>query len=101
MLPPDVHADADRRRSAPTTGLDRVLRGMSAFTMLMTLPQVLAIWVGGDARNVSLFSWAAYLLSACLWFVYGVRKGDRTIYVACIGWILLDAAIVAGVIAYG
>lgn len=101
MLPPDVQADAERRRAPPVTGLEKVLRGMSAFTMLMTLPQVLAIWVGGDARNVSLFSWAAYLLSACLWFVYGVRKGDRTIYVACIGWILLDAAIVAGVIAYG
>ncbi len=101
MLPPDVQADADRRRAPPVTGLEKVLRGMSAFTMLMTLPQVLAIWVGGDAHNVSLFSWAAYLLSACLWFVYGVRKGDRTIYVACIGWILLDAAIVTGVIAYG
>jgi hypothetical protein len=30
--------------------------------------------------------------------VYGVRKRDPTIYVACIGWILLDAAIVAGIL---
>lgn len=101
MLPPDVHADADRRRSPPVTPLEKVLRGMSAFTMLMTVPQVLAIWVGRDAHNVSLSSWAAYLLSACLWFAYGLRKRDRTIYVACVGWILLDAAIVVGVIAYG
>ena len=101
MLPPDVHADADRRRLPPSTALEKVLRGMSAFTMLMTVPQVLAIWVGGDARNVSLFSWAAYLLSACLWFVYGMRQHDRTIYVACVGWILLDAAIVVGVIVHG
>jgi uncharacterized protein with PQ loop repeat len=101
MLPPNVQADAERRRSRPVTGLEKLLRGMSAFTMLMTLPQVLAIWVAGDARNVSLFSWAAYLLSAGLWFVYGVRKRDRTIYVACIGWILLDAAIVVGVLVYG
>ena len=67
-------------------------------TMLMTVPQVLTIWVGGDAGGVSLLSWASYLFSACLWFVYGVQKRDKTIYVACIGWILLDAAIVAGVL---
>lgn len=38
------------------------------------------------------------LVSACLWFVYGLQKRDKTIYLACIGWILLDAAIVIGVI---
>ena len=69
--------------------------------MLMTLPQVLTIWVGRNAGGVSLISWAAYLVGACLWFVYGLRKRDETIYLACIGWILLDAAVVIGVIVYG
>lgn len=66
--------------------------------MLMTVPQVLTIWVGRDASGVSLISWASYLLSACLWLVYGIQKRDQTIYVACIGWILLDAAVVIGVL---
>ena len=82
----------------PVTKLERILRILSVVTMLMTVPQVLTIWVGGDAGGVSLLSWASYLFSACLWFVYGVQKRDKTIYVACIGWILLDAAIVAGVL---
>jgi uncharacterized protein with PQ loop repeat len=87
---------------SPKVGvLEKILRGLSVFTMLMTVPQVLAIWVGRDARNVSLISWAAYLLAACLWFVYGLRKRDKTIYLACVGWILLDVAIVVGVILYG
>ena len=30
-----------------------------------------------------------------------MRKGDKTIYLACVGWILLDAAIVIGVVIYG
>src|SRR5690242_2504812 len=101
MPSPAAHDFADRCRSSPVTGLERVLRGMSAVTMLMTVPQVLAIWVGRAAHNVSLSSWATYLLAACLWFVYGIRKHDRTIYVACFGWILLDAAIVIGVFIYG
>jgi uncharacterized protein with PQ loop repeat len=78
--------------------LERSLPVLSIFTMLMTVPQVWTIWAQGDARGVSLLSWGAYLLSACLWFFYGLRKRDKTIYVACIGWVLLDAAVVAGVL---
>ena len=69
--------------------------------MLMTVPQVLAVWIGRDAAGVSLVSWLAYLVAACLWFIYGFRKGDKTIYLACVGWIVLDAAIVAGIIVHG
>jgi uncharacterized protein with PQ loop repeat len=98
ILPPDGPAIA---ASATVGGLERILRGLSVFTMLMTLPQAFAIWVSRDAHNVSLLSWAAYLLSACLWFVYGMRKRDKTIYLACIGWIVLDVAIVVGVVLYG
>ena len=82
----------------PSAGLERILRVLSVGTMAMTVPQVVAVWSAAGAAGVSLASWLAYLVSACLWFVYGVRKRDRTIYVACIGWIFLDAAIVAGVL---
>jgi uncharacterized protein with PQ loop repeat len=83
------------------TGLDRVLRVFSVLTMLMTVPQVYAVWFGRDTGGVSLASWATYLVSACLWLVHGLRKKDKTIYVACFGWIALDAAIVAGVLMRG
>ena len=85
---------------SPPGSLEKFLRVLSVVTMLMTVPQVLSIWVGGNAGGVSLLSWGAYLFSACLWFVYGIQKRDKTIYLACIGWILLDAAIVIGVIVH-
>lgn len=98
IVPPDCAAIAKSPDSPPVTGLERILRVLSVVTMVMTVPQVLTIWVGREASGVSLVSWIAYLFSACLWFVYGLQKHDKTIYFACIGWILLDAAIVAGVI---
>ena len=101
ILPPAGPAVASSQSSSSVGGLERVLRGLSVFTLLMTVPQVLTIWVGRDAHNVSIVSWAAYLLAACLWFVYGMRKHDKTIYLACVGWILLDVAIVVGVLIYG
>jgi len=97
MLPPDVPAVAP----STSSGLEKALRSLSIITMLMTVPQVLAVWGSQSANGVSLISWVAYLVSACLWFVYGVRKNDKTIYLACVGWIVLDASIVVGVIIRG
>jgi uncharacterized protein with PQ loop repeat len=74
---------------------------ISIFTMLMTVPQVLAIWVGRDAAGVSILTWSAYLLSAMLWLWFGIRRGDVNIYLPCVGWIILDGAVIAGAAIYG
>jgi uncharacterized protein with PQ loop repeat len=87
--------------SASDTTLRRLLGGMSAFTMFMTVPQVLTIWVGHEAAGVSIVSWSAYLLSAILWFWFGMQKRDKNIYLPCIGWIALDGAVIVGAIVYG
>jgi uncharacterized protein with PQ loop repeat len=81
--------------------LRRLLGGMSIFTLLMTVPQVLTIWVGREAAGVSVLSWGAYLISAVLWFWYGIQKRDKNIYLPCVGWIALNSAVVAGALVYG
>ena len=96
MLPVDCAA-VTAAPGRPPTGLEKFLRTLSVVTMLMTVPQVITVWVGREAGGISLLSWGAYLFSACLWLVYGIQKRDKTIYLACIGWIMLDAAIILGV----
>jgi uncharacterized protein with PQ loop repeat len=81
--------------------LRSLLAGMSIFTMLMTVPQILTIWVGQQAAGVSVISWSGYLLSAILWLWFGVRKRDRNIYLPCIGWIVLDIGVIVGAVVYG
>ena len=80
--------------------MDRVLGGLSVFTLLMTIPQVLTIWREHQAAGLSLLSWSAYLLSAFVWLWYGLRKRDKHIYLPCVGWILLDGAVVVGALVY-
>jgi uncharacterized protein with PQ loop repeat len=82
-------------------GTKRFLGAFSIFTLVMTVPQVLTIWLSRQAAGVSLLSWSAYLLSALVWFWYGWMKRDRNIYLPCVGWILLDGAVVAGAIVFG
>ena len=83
------------------TWMHRALGAMSIATMLMTIPQVLAIWVGHEAAGVSVLSWSAYLASALLWFAHGLHEGDKNIYLPCIGWIGLDGAVLVGALIYG
>ena len=87
--------------SPSDTTLSRVLGFMSVFTMLMTIPQVLTIWVGHQAAGVSVISWSAYLLSAILWFWYGLQKRDKNIYLPCVGWVGLDTAVIVGALVHG
>jgi uncharacterized protein with PQ loop repeat len=98
LVLPTSRLPVPQSQPSPTFSLlDKVISLMSAVTMLSTVPQVVQVWVG-SASGVSLVSWASYLVAACLWLIHGVRKHDKSIYLACIGWIILDAAIVIGVI---
>jgi uncharacterized protein with PQ loop repeat len=80
--------------------MQRLLGGLSLFTLVMTVPQIVTIWVGRQAAGVSLLSWSAYWLSALVWFWYGLRKRDRNIYLPCIGWLALDGAVIIGALIY-
>jgi uncharacterized protein with PQ loop repeat len=101
MTMPFPHGNTAAAGPPPASGLERLLRIFSIITMVLTVPQVVTVWADGNAGGVSVISWSAYLVSACLWLVYGLQKRDRTIYLPCIGWILLDAAVVAGAIVNG
>lgn len=96
-MPCDARAVCPADGKPPPTKLEKALRALSVVTMLMSIPQAVSVWTGGGA-GVSALTWGTYLVSAVAWFVYGVQKRDKTIYVACIGWILIDASIVVGVI---
>jgi uncharacterized protein with PQ loop repeat len=85
----------------PAGMIKRLLGALSFFTMLMTIPQVLTIWITHQAAGVSMLSWGAYLISAVAWLCYGLEKRDKNIYLPCIGWILLDCAVIVGVAVYG
>ena len=83
------------------TLMHRALGVMSIFTILMTIPQIVTIWIGHQAAGVSVLSWSAYLVSAVLWFLHGLRQHDRNIYWPCVAWIAMDVAVIAGVVVYG
>ena len=101
MEPHGLHPRVATETAEARTPLRRVLGFMSVATMLLTIPQVLTIWLRHEAAGVSVISWGAYFVSATLWFWYGLERRDRNIYLPCIGWLALDAAVIAGAVVYG
>src|SRR5688572_8735760 len=95
------HPAPPERLFPSETTMKRVLGALSIFTLVMTIPQILTIWLSRQAAGVSLLSWSAYWLSALVWFWYGVQKRDRNIYLPCVGWLLLDSAVIVGAAIYG
>jgi uncharacterized protein with PQ loop repeat len=99
-MAPDPTTVAGHEAKSQTL-LRRLLGSMSIFTLAMTVPQVWTIWIGHQASGVSMLSWSAYLLSALLWFWFGLQQGDKNVYLPCVGWVILDGAVIAGALLYG
>jgi uncharacterized protein with PQ loop repeat len=99
MLPCDGPTVCPPRGAPPQTPLEKALRFAAVGTMLMTGPQVWEIWGRGNVAGVSLVSWIAYLLSSIAWLAYGIRKRDATICFANAGWVVMDLAIIVGLLA--
>ncbi len=38
---------------------------------VLTLPQLLKIWIGGSTAGVSLTTWSAFVIGSALWLAYG------------------------------
>ncbi|MEO5694744.1 MAG: hypothetical protein ABIQ72_16550 [Usitatibacter sp.] len=99
MHPCDPRAICKPEGAPPATPLEKLLRLLSAVTMIMTIPQAVSVWQGHG--GTSLVSWTTYLVSSIAWLVYGIQNRDTTIYLTFLGWVVLDVVIVAGVIVRG
>jgi uncharacterized protein with PQ loop repeat len=100
MLPCDGPTVCKAPDEPPASGLERALRILVIVTMVMTIPQVIAVWREPQVSGVSALSWLAYLASSVAWLAYGLRKHDVLIWLSNAGWVALDVAIIAGVIVH-
>lgn len=77
---------------------DKFIYFVSMLTPLMTIPQLIKIWVEKDISGVSIISWGAYLLLSFFWLIYGFVHKEKPIILTYILWILVESFIVIGII---
>lgn len=81
--------------------MDRIIYVVGVLGPLMTIPQLTKIWIEKNAVGVSIVSWASYLIIAVFWLIYGVMHKEKPIILTYSFWIILEAAIVVGILMYG
>lgn len=68
---------------------------------LITLPQVFVIFGSHAAVGVSLLTWGGYEVFAATWLIYGIVHRLKPIMVTECLWILVQGAVIIGILRYG
>ncbi|MFC1723193.1 hypothetical protein ACFL0V_03565 [Nanoarchaeota archaeon] len=89
------HPDKWKRR------MDEAVIFVAIIGAVMTIPQVLTIWMGGDAAGVSILAWGTYLLGAVVWLLYALLHDEKPMIIRNSMMIVMHMLIIVGVIIYG
>ena len=81
--------------------MDKFIYVICIFGPVMTIPQILKIWVHKNAAGVSVISWSAYMIVAISWLMYGIVHKERPIIFSNCMWLFLEVFIVSGILVYG
>ena len=100
-----VHHHHHRKNKSPfpeewTKRIDVCVLVVGVMGPILTIPQLLSIWINKDATGVSLISWFSYFFIACFWLLYGLVHRSKPIIVTNALWIFLDTLIVTGILLY-
>ena len=80
--------------------IDKIILFVAIIGPLITLPQVLKIWVEQDASGVSALSWSGYSLSSVLWFTYGILHKEKPLIIAGGAGFVVNIAVLVGAVFY-
>ena len=67
---------------------------------LMTLPQLVEIYLHHNTEAVSALTWSAYFVGSCFWFTYGYLHEEKPIYIPNFLAAIIQALIVIGIFVY-
>ncbi len=73
---------------------------LSVIVPILTIPQFITIFVHHNATNLSLVTWATYLVSATYWTYYGWLHKEAPIWFPNTLMVLVDLGVVVGIIIY-
>lgn len=67
---------------------------------LLSFPQLIEIITNKSSKNVSLLSWAGYVLFCVIWMLYAKKQKDKPLFIYSVMSFVIDSAVVASIIYY-
>jgi uncharacterized protein with PQ loop repeat len=81
--------------------LDHLVLSLAVIGPMFDIPQLYQIYAKKSAEGVSFFTWFLFAFFAIPWLIYGIVHKEKPIIISYALWILIDSAIVIGVLVYG
>ena len=78
--------------------LDRAIFVVGFLGPIMTIPQLVNVWVYHQTAGVSVLSWSAFALLDIVWIAYGIVNREKPITFTYVLWFTAQAAVVVGVL---
>ena len=87
-----------RKKSKEFDQLAYIIIGI---TFLIALPQVYQIYSTHSAGDISLLTFAGFLIIGVFWLIYGIERKLKPVIFSSLFHLLVNGAIVYGILLYG
>lgn len=78
--------------------VDKGIYVIAALGPLSAFDQVWQIWAIGNTNGVSLLMWLSWIPGAIFWLIYGILHKDKPIILTQSLWLVMQLAIVSGLL---
>ncbi len=78
--------------------LDKLIYVVGIAGPLMTIPQLLKVWLEQDISGVSVLTWGGMNFISAVWLIYGVVHMEKPIIITYFLWIVFQTMIIIGVL---
>jgi len=78
--------------------LNKAVMAVAIVEPLTTLPQIINVFTKSNVAAISVLTWALYALFEVICVIYGLTIKNRPIVITNTLWILMDLAVVVGVL---
>ncbi len=95
------HVEEKIEDSAFRRGIDKLVLIIAFLAPLVELPQLIEIYALKAAGSVSLLTWSMFVVFGVPWLIYGIIHKEKPVIILYSLWIIIDSAIVVGILLYG
>ena len=95
-----AHFHIPRQKKKRIAIVEKVSYIAVALGIIMTVPQIMTIWIEKKVDGVSIVTWVSYSLLTVFWIYYGVLHKEKPIIIGNVLGLLVNIAIVTGVLLF-
>ena len=81
--------------------MDKLIYIVGIIGPIMTIPQILKIWIDKNAAGISVITWFTYTIISIFWLIYGMMHKEKPIIFTSFLLFIFDAFVVVGAIMFG